>query len=118
MVEVTKEQPFAGPGEMPVMYEGLREDLQPGDIVLVDDGRMVLTVTKVDGKRVQVTATQGGQLRDRVGVSLPARRVRLETYPDPARYGLADCYARATKARAAAAAETTAAIRASAEGAR
>lgn len=77
MVEVTKEQPFAGSGEMGIMYEGLSEDLQLGDIVLIDDGRMVFTVTKVESKRVFATATQGGQLRDRVGVSLPARRVRL-----------------------------------------
>jgi pyruvate kinase len=79
LVEVTKEQPFAGPGEMGIFYEGLTEDLQPGDIILVDDGRMVFTVTKVDSRRVHVVATQGGQLRDRVGVSLPARRVRLAT---------------------------------------
>ncbi|TKD00661.1 pyruvate kinase [Polyangium fumosum] len=77
LTEATKEQPSGGPGEMPILYEGLAEDLQPGDIVLVDDGRMVLTVTKVDGRRVHAVATQGGQLRDRVGVSLPARRVRL-----------------------------------------
>lgn len=77
MVEVTKDQPFAAPGEMGVLYEGLCEDLQPGDIILIDDGRMVFTVTKVDSKRVLATATQGGQLRDRVGVSLPARRIRL-----------------------------------------
>jgi len=77
LFECTKDQQYGGPGEMPILYEGLAEDLQPGDIILVDDGRMVLTVTKVDGQRVHAVATQGGQLRDRVGVSLPARRVRL-----------------------------------------
>jgi len=82
LVEATKDQPFAGPGEMPVMYEGLCEDLQPGDIVLIDDGRMILTVTKVDGRRVYAIATQGGQLRDRVGVRLPARPVGLASLPE------------------------------------
>ncbi|UQA58145.1 pyruvate kinase [Polyangium aurulentum] len=77
LVECTKDQQYAGPGEMPVLYEGLAEDLQPGDVVLIDDGRMVLTVTKVESRRVNAVATQGGRLRDRVGVSLPARRIRL-----------------------------------------
>src|SRR5690349_23656481 len=36
LVEATKDQQHGGPGEMPILYEGLAEDLQPGDIVLVD----------------------------------------------------------------------------------
>lgn len=82
LTEATKDSPEAGPGEFPILYEGLAEDLQPGDIVLVDDGRLVLTVTKVDGRRVGAVVTQGGPVRDRVGVSLPSRRVRLSTLTD------------------------------------
>jgi pyruvate kinase len=69
----------AGPGEVPIRYEGLAQDLEPGDIVQLDDGRVVLTVTKVDGQRVLAAVTQPGPLRDRVGVHLPARRVRIAT---------------------------------------
>lgn len=69
----------AAPGELPVQYEGLAQDLELGDVVLVDDGRLVLTVTKLDGAKVHAAVTQGGTLRDRVGISLPSRRVRLST---------------------------------------
>jgi pyruvate kinase len=79
LVEDSKEGTEAAPGEVPIRYEGLAQDLQPGDIVLLDDGRVVLTVTKVDGQRVSATVTQPGPLRDRVGVHLPARRVRIST---------------------------------------
>ena len=82
LVEATKDSPEAKPGELPVIYEGLGEDLQIGDVVLIDDGRIVVTVTKEDGTRVFATVTQGGKLRDRVGVSLPSRRVRLATLTD------------------------------------
>jgi pyruvate kinase len=79
LVEDPKDAPEASPGEIPIKYEGLAQDLCPGDIVQIDDGRVVLTVTKIDGHRVLATVTQPGPLRDRVGVSLPSRRVRIAT---------------------------------------
>ena len=79
LVEDGKDGPEAAPGEIPIRYEGLAQDLEPGDIVQIDDGRVVLTVTKVDGARVLATVTQPGPLRDRVGISLPSRRVRIAT---------------------------------------
>ncbi len=79
LIEGTNELGDLKANEIPIQYEGLAEDLQPGDIVLMDDGRVVVTVTKVDGARVHATVTQEGQLRDRCGVHLPSRRVRLST---------------------------------------
>ena len=64
--ERPQEMPYATPGEIPILYEGLASDLQPGDVVLIDDGRVVVTVTKVEGERVHAGVTQGGRLRDRV----------------------------------------------------
>ena len=69
----------AAPGEIPIAYEGLAEDLSPGDVVLLDDGRVCVTVTEIAGRRVRAVVSQGGVLRDRVGVHLPARRVRIAT---------------------------------------
>lgn len=79
LTEFDPDAPPSRPGEISIQYEGLAQDLEPGDILLLDDGRVVITVTKVDGVRVHATVTQGGQLRDRVGVHLPSRRVRLAT---------------------------------------
>jgi pyruvate kinase len=81
LVEANRDK-VAGPGEVPIQYEGLAQDLQPGDVVLLDDGRVVLTVSKVEADRVSAAVTQGGALRDRVGVHLPARRVRIATLTD------------------------------------
>src|SRR5262249_27398702 len=73
--------PPVAPGEMAIQYTGLAEDLQPGDVILVDDGRVTLTVSTIDrdNARVQAVVTHAGPLRDRVGVSLPSRRVRIAT---------------------------------------
>src|SRR5262245_8261745 len=77
LVEAKPDSPPAEPGQIPIMYEGLAEDLKLGDVILLDDGRIVLTVTKEEGTNVFATVTQGGPMRDRMGVHIPARRVRL-----------------------------------------
>lgn len=68
-------------GRVPVQYEGLAEDLKPGDPILVDDGRIVLRVLRCHGAgesgEVIASVMQGGVLRDMGGVHLPAARVRL-----------------------------------------
>ena len=79
LVEATNDGAPAAEGEIPIQYEGLAQDLHAADVILLDDGRVVLTVTEVTGQLVRATVTQAGTIRDRVGVHLPARRVRIST---------------------------------------
>jgi pyruvate kinase len=72
-----------------VEYAGLAQDLHPGDLVRLDDGRITLRVEKVAGDRVACSVVQGGALRDRMGVNLPSRRVRLPALTDQDRRDLA-----------------------------
>ena len=75
--------------EIPVQYEGLASDLQPGDRVLIDDGQAAVSVLAIEGERVKVTVVHGGVLRDRVGVSLPSKRVRISTLTEKDKADLA-----------------------------
>jgi pyruvate kinase len=54
----------------------------------MDDGRIVLRVGRIDGGGVVCTVVQGGSLRDRMGVTLPSRRVRLPALTDQDRRDL------------------------------
>jgi pyruvate kinase len=45
--------------------------IKPGHTLLIDDGKIKLTVIEVDSKRIVTRATVGGKLSDRKGVSLP-----------------------------------------------
>ena len=72
-----------------VDYPGLEADLHAGDMVRLDDGRIVLRVERIDGGRVVCTVVQGGALRDRMGVTLPSRRVRLPALTEQDRRDLA-----------------------------
>jgi len=52
-------------------HAGLTDDVGPGDLVLVDDGRIELQVTKVEGSRVHTTVVEGGRVSDHKGFNLP-----------------------------------------------
>jgi pyruvate kinase len=58
-------------------YSGLPEDVTPGDLVLVDDGRVELQVTKVEGSNVHTVVVEGGRVSDNKGFNLPGVAVSV-----------------------------------------
>ncbi|MGW2209069.1 pyruvate kinase [Streptomyces sp. NPDC001781] len=60
-------------------YAGLAEDVRPGERVLVDDGRVCLEVTAVDGPRVRTRVVEGGVVSDHKGLNLPGAAVSVPT---------------------------------------
>ncbi|MCT7352839.1 pyruvate kinase [Streptomyces sp. 15-116A] len=52
-------------------YAGLAEDVTPGERILVDDGKVTLQVTAVEGPRVHTTVLEGGVVSDHKGLNLP-----------------------------------------------
>jgi len=58
-------------------HSGLPGDVTPGDLVLVDDGRIELKVTKVDGPRVHTVVVEGGRVSDNKGFNLPGVAVSV-----------------------------------------
>jgi len=65
------------PWVIPIMYEGLAEDVSLDDRILLDDGRVGLKVIAIEGGRVLCDVEEPGVLRDRVGVHLPSKRLRI-----------------------------------------
>ncbi len=58
-------------------YAGLAEDVTPGERVLVDDGKVCLEVTGVDGLRVRTKVIEGGMVSDHKGLNLPGVSVSV-----------------------------------------
>ncbi len=58
-------------------YAGLADDVTPGERVLVDDGKVCLEVTAVDGPRVRTTVIEGGMVSDHKGLNLPGAAVSV-----------------------------------------
>ncbi|MFF9176282.1 pyruvate kinase [Streptomyces sp. NPDC014793] len=58
-------------------YAGLATDVTPGERILVDDGRVCLEVTAVDGPEVRTRVAEGGIISDHKGLNLPGVAVSV-----------------------------------------
>ncbi|MFJ2015679.1 pyruvate kinase [Streptomyces nodosus] len=58
-------------------YPGLAADVTPGERILVDDGKVTLEVTAVDGPHVHTTVVEGGMVSDHKGLNLPGVAVSV-----------------------------------------
>jgi pyruvate kinase len=58
-------------------YQGLPGDVSPGDQILVDDGKVRLRVTDVQGTEVHTIVVVGGRISDHKGINLPGVAVSV-----------------------------------------
>ena len=58
-------------------YTGLANDARPGDRLLIDDGKVGLVVTQVNGNDVECAVTEGGPVSNNKGISLPGMNVSV-----------------------------------------
>ena len=63
-------------------YAELAADAEPGDRLLVDDGRVELEVVDVEGSDVVCTVTVGGTVSNNKGLSLPGMNVSVPALSD------------------------------------
>jgi pyruvate kinase len=58
-------------------HSGLAADVTEGERILVDDGKVTLAVTQVDGPRVHTRVVEGGIISDHKGLNLPGVAVSV-----------------------------------------
>lgn len=63
-------------------YKGLADDARAGDRLLVDDGKVGLTVTAVEGSDVVCEVVEGGEVSDHKGLSLPGMDISVPALSD------------------------------------
>lgn len=63
-------------------YDGLAADVTTGERILVDDGKVTLEVTGVEGPRVHTTVIEGGMVSDHKGLNLPGVAVSVPALSD------------------------------------
>lgn len=52
------------------VYRELPEDVSIGSVLVLDDGRIILQVTEIDGKKIHTKVIVGGRLSNRKGINL------------------------------------------------
>jgi pyruvate kinase len=72
-----------------VSYKNLSRDVKPGDRLLVDDGRIVLEVSKVGDTQVQCRVVTGGEVSSKKGLNLQGGGLSAAALTDKDRSDLA-----------------------------
>jgi pyruvate kinase len=72
----------AGTPVLPVVYEQFAADVEPGALVLIDDGVIRLVVSRIDGTDVTLRVVAGGTASSRKGVNLPGVDVSARALTD------------------------------------
>lgn len=68
--------------EIPVTYQFLARDIQPGARILINDGLIELIVDRITGGSVECTVTTGGRITSHKGINLPGTSVSAPTLTD------------------------------------
>lgn len=70
-------------------YKPMATDVMPGDLILVDDGKIQLEVLSSDGKEVTTKVVHGGMLKSRKGINLPNTAISAPSLTEKDREDLA-----------------------------
>jgi len=62
--------------EIPTTYAPLADEIQPNDLVLLDDGLLELRCERTQGSRTHLEVIRGGLLKSRKGINLPTVNVQ------------------------------------------
>lgn len=57
------------------VYQNLPQDVDSGDMILIDDGKIELKVLEINGTEVKTEVVYGGKLKSRKGINLPFTKV-------------------------------------------
>ena len=83
IIEFTTQEVVGNNHRVHVDYEDFPLDVEPGEVILIDDGKLKLVVTETDKKTsVKAKVIYGGILGSRKGVNLPHTNISLPSMTD------------------------------------
>jgi pyruvate kinase len=79
---ITVEDVEGTPTRVSTTYKNLADDVRVGDRLLIDDGKLALTVVRVEGPDVYCLVVEGGEVSNNKGLSLPGVAVSVPALSD------------------------------------
>ncbi|HEY6592704.1 MAG TPA: pyruvate kinase [Asanoa sp.] len=70
-VVITSDDALGTADRVSCTYKKLPQEVKPGDRLLIDDGKVAVEVTEVNGPDIRVLVVEGGPVSNNKGVSLP-----------------------------------------------
>lgn len=64
------------------LYRALPSDVQAGNVLMLDDGRVILGVEKIDGPRIECQVIMGGELSNHKGINLKGGGLSAQALTD------------------------------------
>lgn len=74
-ITITTEEVMGNAQRISTSYKNLPQDVNEGDLVLIDDGKIELRVTEKKEKEIVCEIRHGGELKSKKGINLPFTRV-------------------------------------------
>jgi pyruvate kinase len=72
---ITTEEVVGDATRASTTYAELARDVKPGDMLLIDDGRVRLEVLDTDGRELRARVIEGGPISDNKGINLPGSSI-------------------------------------------
>jgi pyruvate kinase len=82
IVFITSDDIIGTPTRVSCTYAKLPREVKPGDRLLIDDGKVAVEVTSVDGNDIRCLVIEGGPVSNNKGVSLPNVAVSVPALSD------------------------------------
>jgi pyruvate kinase len=76
MLRIRSGPHLGGPGEVGCTFDALFLSVRPGDLLLLDDGRIELEVTRADPSGLETRVISGGVLESHKGINVPGTALR------------------------------------------
>lgn len=80
MLTITTDPVAGSAGRVSTTFEALPDEVHPGDTILLDDGKIRLTVVRVEQRDVVCEVVTGGILRPRKGINLPGVALSIPAF--------------------------------------
>ena len=88
-VTVVTEKIVGTKDKFSINYSGLPQDVKPGERILLDDGKIIIEVTKTDGvKEIEAKVIYGGILSSKKGVNFPNTKISMPSLTEKDRQDL------------------------------
>ncbi len=75
---LTNDETASGPRTIPFDYAGDLTRIKKGQLVFIDDGKLILRVKESSATRLKTVVVEGGMLKERKGINMPGATFEFE----------------------------------------